>query len=228
MSAHGLGRRALLFRTGAGVALAGTAGFAPAARADMGWHNFDVAGQSPSLRFTMVRATDGRQVTQTAFRGDVVLLYFGYTSCPDICPTTMANLGRVLDLLGKQAAHVRVLFVTVDPQIDTLPMLKAYTKEFGPQMVGLRGTPDELAALARRFRVAYSVTPAHGTVLRAVTHSSAIYAFDESGRARLLIPSMASQTPDIKGTAADLRRLVAGEAPGGLMSRAWHDLFGQS
>ncbi len=108
----------------------------------------------------MTDAMTGQKVTAADFRGKVVLLYFGYTQCPDFCPTTLTNLTHVLDRLGARAKDVRVLFVTVDPNRDTLPVLKQYAAAFGPQVVGLRGTPDELANLARRYRVGYSVMPA--------------------------------------------------------------------
>ena len=173
------------------------------------WHNVDITGSFPPLDLTMTRATDGKVVTGADYRGSVVLLYFGYTDCPDICPLTLGNLARVLDRLGGQADHVRVLFVTVDPARDDLQTLKAYTAQFAPQIVGLRGTADQLAALARIYRIAYSVEPATKDHPYEVTHSAAIYAFDAGGTARLLIPSMASRTPDIAGTAADLRRLIA-------------------
>jgi protein SCO1/2 len=172
------------------------------------WNNVDVTGTFPPLDLTMTRATDGRIVTGETYRGSVVLLYFGYTYCPDICPLTLGNLARVLDRLGKQANAVRVLFVTVDPNRDDLKTLKAYTAQFAPQIVGLRGTPDQLAALARTYRVAYSVEPATAGQPYEVTHSSAIYAFDASGAVRLLIPSMASSKPNIDGTAVDLRQLI--------------------
>jgi protein SCO1/2 len=195
------------------------AGLVPgAARADDGWHNIDVTGSSPALELAMTRATDGKQVTQQDFRGSVVLLYFGYTYCPDVCPLTLTNLGSVLDKLGKQASKVDVLFVTVDPNRDTLAILKRYTAAFGPQIVGLRGDQDELAALARRYRIAYSVTKPENGQPYAVTHSAAIYAFDATGAARLLIPSMASKTPDIDGTADDLGRLIDGAGSPGLLS----------
>ena len=209
-------RRRLL----AGALLAPAAAMlgSPAARADDGWHNFDVSGSSPSLAFELVSASTGKPVTQADFKGDVVLLYFGYTYCPDICPLTLSNLENVLARLGKQASQVRVLFVTVDPDRDTLPILKQYTASFGPEIVGLRGSQDALARLARRYRIAYSVTkPTDGHPYE-VTHSSAIYAFDGSGAARLLIPSMASKDPDIDGTADDLRRLIQGTERRGLFS----------
>ncbi|HEY1260780.1 MAG TPA: SCO family protein [Stellaceae bacterium] len=172
------------------------------------WHSIDVSGSLPPLSFTMTRAEDGRTVTEADYRGEIVLLYFGYTFCPDVCPTTLANLDDVLARLGPGAAHVRVLFVTVDPNRDTPAVLAAYVKNFGPQVDGLRGTPDQLAALARRYRVAYSVAPATANHPYEVIHGSAVYVFDGADRARLIIPSLASSHPDIAGSAADLKRLA--------------------
>ena len=183
------------------------------------WHSIDVSGSLPPLSFTMIRAADGREVTQADYRGRVVLLYFGYTFCPDVCPTTLSNIAEILTRLGPQAQHIRVLFVTVDPNRDTPPVLAAYVKNFAPQIEGLRGTPDELTALARRYRVVYSVTPATEDHPYEVTHSSAIYVFDGSGAARLIIASLASTTPDIAGTAADLKRLVDEAHPPSLLAR---------
>ena len=168
----------------------------------------------------MTRASDGREVTAADYRGQVVMLYFGYTFCPDVCPTTLANIAAVFDRLGPQAAqHVRVLFVTVDPERDTEPALAAYVKNFAPQIEGLRGTPDQLAALARRYRVAYSVAPATRDHPYEVTHSPAIYVFDGSGAARLLVSSLGTPAPDVAGTAADLQRLVDEAHPQGWFAR---------
>ncbi|MGH9518587.1 MAG: SCO family protein, partial [Terriglobales bacterium] len=109
------------------------------------WHALNVSGSAPPLQFSMTRASDGKLVTSADYRGQVVMLYFGYTFCPDVCPTTLANLSRILGQLGPDAQQVRVLFVTVDPNRDTLAVLKAYVKNFAPQVDGLRGTPDQLA-----------------------------------------------------------------------------------
>lgn len=103
---------------------------------------------------------------------------------------------------------MRVLFVTVDPSRDTPAVLNQYTAAFGPDVDGLRGDPDQLASLARRYRVAYSVVPHGAGGTYEVTHSSGIYAFDRNGKARLLISSLSSGNPDIAGTASDLRALL--------------------
>jgi protein SCO1/2 len=183
------------------------------------WHAIDVSGNLPPLSFTMTRAGDDKTATQADYDGKTVLLYFGYTNCPDICPATLSNVHDVLTRLGPDAREVRVLFVTVDPNRDTAPLLAAYVKNFGAEIVGLRGTPDELAALARRYRVVYSATPATEDHPYEVTHSSAIYVFDGTGAARLIIASLASTTPDIAGATADLKRLAEERHPPGLLAR---------
>ncbi len=183
------------------------------------WHSIDVSDSSPPLVFTMTHAPDGKTVSQADYRGHIVLLYFGYTNCPDVCPTTLANVADILKRLGPEADHIRMLFVTVNPNRDTLPILAQYVKNFAPQIDGLRGTPDQLAALARRYRILYSVTPAAGGHPYEVTHSSAIYVFDGTGAARLVIPSLATTKPDLAGTAADLRRLIEEKYPPGLLTR---------
>jgi protein SCO1 len=185
------------------------------------WHAMDVSGSTPALDFTMTRAADGRLVTARDYRGEIVMLYFGYTYCPDVCPTTLANLAEVLERLGPDARRVRMLFVTVDPNRDTPEVLAEYVKNFSPQIDGLRGTPDQLAALARRYRVVYSVKPETKDHPYEVIHSSAIYVFDGSGAARLLVASLSSTTPDIAGTAADLKRLAEGGDNSNFLARLW-------
>jgi protein SCO1 len=208
-------RRRAMRWVAAGLCLALLAGCGDSTK----WHSIDVSGSLPPLSLTMLRASDGKPVTQADYRGRIVLLYFGYTFCPDVCPTTLSNIAEILTRLGPQARHIRMLFVTVDPNRDTPAVLAAYVKNFAPQIEGLRGTPDQLAALARRYRVVYSVTPATEDHSYEVTHSSAIYVFDGSGAARLIIASLASTTPDIAGTAADLKRLAEQDHPPGLLAR---------
>lgn len=173
-----------------------------------GWHETDITGAMPNLAFNMIRARDGKAVTAADYRGKVTLLYFGYTFCPDICPVTLSNVAQILQKMGKDADKVRVLFVTVDPNRDTSGVLNQYTDAFAPQMDGLRGTPDQLASLARRYRVAYSVTPSDNPSDYKVTHSPAVYVFDQQGHIRLLMASLSGETPDIAGASADLSRLA--------------------
>jgi protein SCO1/2 len=197
--------RRLLFRLGGALAASPLVGRPPASE----WHPKDIAGLVPPLAFTMTEAASQRTVTEAEFRGRIALLYFGYTFCPDVCPTTLTNLGDVVDRLGTLSDQVRVLFVTVDPRRDTLPVLRRYVALFASQVVGLRGTDDQLMILARRYRVLYSVTPATSGQTSQVSHSAGVFGFDRVGAARLLEPSMATAKPDIEGLAADLQRLLA-------------------
>jgi protein SCO1 len=183
------------------------------------WHGIDVSASSPPLDFTMTRTSDANTVTAADYRGRIVLLYFGYTFCPDVCPTTLANIAQILRRLGAQADRVRVLFVTVDPNRDTPAVLTQYVRNFAPQIEGLRGTPDQLARLARRYRIVFSVSPATKDHPYEVTHSSAVYVFDATGAARLLVTSLASGSPDIVGTTADLAQLIAELPPQGIAAK---------
>jgi protein SCO1/2 len=164
----------------------------------------DITGVMPPLSFAMTRANDGLPVSAASYRGKVVILYFGYTHCPDECPTTLANLTSVLQCLGPKADNVRVLFVSVDPARDTLPILKTYVQAFSPQIDGLRGSDDAVATLARRYRVIYSVTSATPGHPYSVMHSSSIFFFDRAGRARLVTMS----TDDAGAIAARIMRLM--------------------
>lgn len=161
----------------------------------------DISGVMPPLAFSMVRANDGVLVHAASYRGKIVLLYFGYTNCPDACPTTLANIAVALKHLGPAADNVRVLFVTVDPARDTLSVLKKYVNAFAPQIDGLRGDDNAIAALARRYRVLYSVTPAAPGRAYDVMHADSLFFFDPSGRARLVTLS----TRDSAALAAEIK-----------------------
>jgi len=173
---------------------------AACSRQDGAWHATDITGAMPPLMFSMIRANDGKPVSEADYRGKIVLLYFGYTHCPDICPTTLANLAEALGKLGTRADGVRVLFITVDPDRDTLDLMKGYVNSFAPQVDGLRGTDNQIAALARRYRVAYTVTSGPNYE---VMHSNAVFFFGRDGRARLV----STDIKDIDALTADLRRL---------------------
>ena len=194
---------ALLRRIWTSGALVLCLALAACGKRDAGWHGHDITGHMPDLAFTMQRANDGKTVSAADYRGKVTLLYFGYTNCPDVCPTTLANLSEALRRLGPKAKQVRVLFVTVDPDRDTLPVLKAYVKAFSSELDGLRGTKDAIAALARRYRVAYSVTKPTADHPYEVMHSAAVFFFDRKSHARLVTLT----TDDTAAIAADIARL---------------------
>jgi protein SCO1/2 len=168
-------------------------------------HMTDITGVMPALAFRLTRANDDAAVSADNYRGKVVILYFGYTHCPDECPTTLANLAAALQRMGPQATRVRVLFVSVDPARDTLPILKSYVQAFAPEIDGLRGSDDAVAALARRYRVIYSVTQTSPGHPYTVMHSASVFFFDRSGRARFVTMST-DHTADI---AARLEKLLS-------------------
>lgn len=169
------------------------------------WETKNITGLMPRLAFTLTESNRDKLVHATDYRGKYVLLYFGYTHCPDVCPLTLSRLKLVLSKLGPAAQRVRVLFVTVDPKRDHLSELKRYSEFFGPHVLGLRGTQTALRQLTKMYRVTYGYDKpdAHGNYN--VSHSSAIYVFDGKGRARLLF----RPTDSVAAITADLKRLLA-------------------
>jgi protein SCO1/2 len=125
---------------------------------------------------------DGRQVTERDFAGKLLLVYFGYTYCPDVCPTELAAISGALDLLGPAAARVTPIFVTVDPDRDSPAVLKEFVGNFGQGFVGLTGSPEQLAAMARAYKVYYGKAPAGATADGyLVDHSGFIYVMGPDG-----------------------------------------------
>ena len=145
----------------------------------------NISGHMPDLKFQLTDDS-GQPVTAADYRGDVLLLYFGYTHCPDVCPLTLAHLHVALQKLGKQADEVRILFVSVDPARDTPAVLHAYVNAFDKRAVGLTGSARAIEALSKRYRSAFTREPSGQDGNYEVTHSSAIYVFDRAGRARVL------------------------------------------
>lgn len=167
------------------------------------WALTNISGLLPDLNFTLTSDQD-RPVTAKNYQGDVVMLYFGYTHCPDVCPTTMARMAAVMQALGSQANDVRMIFVSVDPARDTPSLLHTYVHAFNRHAVGLTGSESAIVDVARRYRVAYEDEKPDASGNYAVTHSSAIYIFDKSGRARLL----AASNNTVAQITHDVRRLL--------------------
>ena len=194
--------RRLLLLVAAGILL----GLAACSRAPSPWALTDVRGHLPDLRFHLIDDR-GQPVSGARYRGQVAVLYFGYTHCPDVCPTTLSHLTVVLQNLGPLADRVRVLFVSVDPRRDTPAVLREYVHAFGPHIVGLTGTPDEIARVAKRYRVAYSYGRPDAQGNYTVNHSAALFVFDAQGRARLL----GTQQSTVQQLTHDLRLLLTEE-----------------
>ena len=213
------GLRNLARRMFVGAALA-AATLLPGCRQSPEWQLIDVDGLNPALDFEMQRGGDGQKTTADDYRGQIVLLLFGYTFCPDICPTMLSKLSRAVEDLGPDKNKVSILFVTVDPGRDTVAVLGQYARAFSPRVIGLRGTGNQLALLARDYRVAYSVKPSEEPAEYEVTHTGTVHVFDGTGRSRLLITS--SATTDQIGS--DLRQLIAEQNDERADAcAAWHD-----
>jgi protein SCO1/2 len=158
-----------------------------------------------SARLALTDHND-RPVTLDSFQGKLVVLFFGYTHCPDVCPTTLADMARALKLLpAKDAEQVRVLFVTVDPERDTAEVLKAYVPFFHPDFLGLRGTPEQVARAAREFRIVYRKHVEPGADDYLIDHSAGSYILDARGRLRVYLP-FASPPEDVAHDLAALLR----------------------
>ncbi|HSW03376.1 MAG TPA: SCO family protein [Aquabacterium sp.] len=172
--------------------------------AGAGFKAIDITGADYARGFFLPDA-DGQPRTLADFKGKVVVVFFGYTHCPDVCPTTMSELAEVKRSLGADGARVQGVFVTVDPERDTAALLKAYVANFGPDMVGLRGTPEQTKELARQFKVFYAKVPGKTEGSYTVDHTAGSYVFDAQGRIRLFT----RYGTGAKALADDLKRLLA-------------------
>jgi protein SCO1/2 len=130
---------------------------------------------------------DGKSRTLPDFRGKVVLLFFGFTHCPDICPTTLAQFAQAAKQLGADAERVQFLFVTVDPERDTAEVLKAYVPAFDSRFLGLTGDLQAIARTAKEFKVIFQKQPGKTADSYSVDHSAGTYVFDREGRVRLFV-----------------------------------------
>lgn len=147
---------------------------------------------------------NGQTRTLASFKGKVVAIFFGYTHCPDVCPTTLSDFAAALKQLGPQADQVQVLFVTVDPQRDKPELLKQYVPAFDPRFLGMTTDEAGLKALAKEYKVVYQKTSVKGADNYLIDHSAGTYVYDTESRLRLLIPYGSS--PDL--IAQDLKTLL--------------------
>jgi protein SCO1/2 len=148
---------------------------------------------------------DGKRVTDRDLRGKYVLIYFGYTFCPDVCPTTLNQVAEAMDRLGPRADRVQPVFITIDPRRDTPPVMKQYVASFGPRIMGLTGTEAEIAAVAKEFRVYYAPhRTGDGPNDYTMDHSSVLYLLDPDGK--FISPLRADD--DAKQLTADLTKLL--------------------
>jgi protein SCO1 len=167
--------------------------------------NIDITGSTAFGKDFSLLDSDGKVRTLADFKGKVVVMFFGYTQCPDICPTTLTEMQQVMTLLGPQSDKVQVLFVTVDPERDTAEILKQYVPAFDPRFLGLR--PADEAALekvTKDFKIYYKKVPGSKPGTYTMDHTAGSYAFDPEGRLRLYIKH--AQGPET--LAHDLKELL--------------------
>ncbi|ARU06681.1 SCO family protein [Comamonas serinivorans] len=184
--------RAISRRSGLAAASVGVLGL-------LGLSGCDQRPDGQTVRFTGVDITgapyaqsfeladgDGKTWRLADFAGKAVVLFFGYTQCPDVCPTTLVEVAKAKQLLGRDGERVQAVFVTVDPERDTPEVVKAYAAAFDPSFIGLRPTGDEqLRQLAKAFKIVYSKEPGRTPESYTVSHTSASFVFDPQGQVRL-------------------------------------------
>jgi protein SCO1/2 len=163
----------------------------------------DITG-APFGRDFKLTDHNGQPRTLASFRGKVVAIFFGYTHCPDVCPTTLSDFATALKQMGPLGDQVQVLFVTVDPQRDTPALLKLFVPAFDPRFLGMFTDADSLKALAKEYKVVYQKTSVKDADNYLIDHSAGTYVYDAKGRLRLLIPYGSS--PDL--IAHDLKTLL--------------------
>ena len=174
-------RRQLLLSA---VAVAGLAGCDRLPFTPTGFKSIDITGANYARELTLTDH-EGQRRSLTDYAGKVLVVFFGYTQCPDVCPTTMVELVGARKLLGADGDRVQGIFVTVDPERDTQELLKNYVVNFGADFVGLWGTAEETAAAARHFKVYYNKVPGPTPASYTVDHTAGSYVFDAKGQVRL-------------------------------------------
>lgn len=171
------------------------------------FHGVDITGANYGKVLALPDAS-GRLRDLKEFRGKVVVLFFGYTQCPDVCPTTMAELAEVRRRLGTQGSLLQGVFVSVDPARDTPQVLGEYIKAIDPSFVGLRGTPEQISDAAREFKVVYQKVPSQDGQSYTIDHTAGSYIIDPQGRLRLFV-RYGTKVDDLT---ADIKQLLAEKA----------------
>jgi protein SCO1/2 len=193
-------RRLLLLALGACAVLAGCERAAPPHK----FNAVDLTGAEYAKGFGLPDF-DGKPRTLADFRGKVTAVFFGYTQCPDACPTTMADLAGIEKALGPDAARLQVVFITLDPARDTAPLLKNYVTNFNPSFLALRGDDAQTRAVAKEFKVFYEKVPGKTPDSYTLDHTAGTYLFDKQGRVRLF----ARQNMDPAQLTDDIKALLS-------------------
>ena len=174
----------------------------PASGSAPAFRGIDITGASYARGFSLTDF-NGQRRSLTDFRGRLVMLYFGFVQCPDVCPTALTRAAAVMEQLGPQAADLQLIFVTVDPERDTPELLRDYMGSFHPSFLALTGSADEIRRTADEFRVYYKRVPTGSSYT--MDHTALSYLFDRQGRIRVVLRH--EQTAD--DYTADVRTLLA-------------------
>lgn len=172
------------------------------------FHGIVLAANAAPSEFELSTA-GGQRVHLSDYRGKIVLLFFGYRFCPDVCPVTLTELKHTLTALGNQADAVQVIMVSVDPERDTPDIIAEHVRRYDERFLGVSGTPDEVAAASTPFGIFYESVPGSEATQYLVNHTATITALDQQGRVRVVYPH-GTVGEDI---AADIRFMLAGRYP---------------
>jgi protein SCO1 len=165
----------------------------------------DITGSGIASAFELTDH-NGKRRQLSEFKGKIVVLFFGYTQCPDVCPTSMSAMMRIKSAMGKDGDLLQLLFVTVDPERDSQEVLKAYMENFDPTFLALRPAPQELSQVAEAFRVFYQRVGGTTSTSYSMDHTASSYVYDLQGRLRLLAPYGLNEGALLE----DIRQLIKG------------------
>jgi protein SCO1/2 len=167
------------------------------------FNNVDITGANYARDFRLADF-NGKMRSLSDFRGKLVVVFFGYTQCPDVCPTTLTDMAEVKKRLGPDGDKLQVIFITLDPDRDTNEVLAQYVPGFDPSFLALRGTREETAAIAKDFKVFYQKVPGKTETSYTLDHTAGSYVFDREGRVRLFLRHAGGVEPIV----ADLQKLL--------------------
>ncbi|MDX3907972.1 MAG: SCO family protein [Pigmentiphaga sp.] len=193
--------RRFVLRAGAAAV---AAGLLAACKQKPAFNSTDVSGSDLGTDLSLTDF-NGQPRTLQDFKGKVLVVFFGFVQCPDVCPTTLADFVQVKNLLGKEGERVQVVFVTVDPERDTPEVLRQYVTQFDSSFLGLRGDPDATARVAKSFKVFYAKVPGKEPGSYTMDHTAGVYIFDPEGQLRLF----ARHNSGAEALASDIRQLLA-------------------
>ena len=186
------------------LALCGLVNLAACEQKPEEFHATDVTGSGFAKQFELVDH-HGQLRHLEDFRGKVTVMFFGFTHCPDVCPTTLAELAAVVRKLDDSAKRVQVLFVTVDPERDTPDILAGYVTAFNSDFIGLTGSPEQIATVAREFKIVYQKVDGSSPGIYSVDHSAGTFIFDTQGQLRLYV----RHDQDSEAIADDINQLLS-------------------